>query len=165
MLISFFLKAHANGRNKCQQLPTLEYIFFTTVLYILKLISYTFIHNFDVIENLVTTFLYRKYVIHVNNYLIFIGMVTTVSMPCHYNGQFIGVVAVDITMSDLLADVTYFSQGQASYAFLVDRTDGRTIMHPLLPVPSSVTKPPIFVDIRSLEPEKGFDSVYSSIER
>ena len=87
------------------------------------------------------------------------------SMPCHHNGQFIGVAAVDISMSDLLTDVTYFSHGQASYAFLVDRRDGRTMMHPLLPAPSSVTEPPIFIDIRSLEPEKEFESVYSSIER
>ena len=95
-----------------------------------------------------------------------LGLVTTVSLPCHHNGKFIGVVGVDITMSDLLADVTYFSQGQSSYAFLVDRTDGRTMMHPLLPPPSSVTEPPIFVDIRSLEPEEEFNSsVYVSIER
>ena len=94
-----------------------------------------------------------------------LGLVTTVSLSCHHNGQFIGVVGVDITMSDLLADVTYFSQGQSSYAFLVDRTDGRTMMHPLLPAPSSVTEPPIFVDIRTLEPEEEFNStVYVSIE-
>ena len=92
-------------------------------------------------------------------------MVTTVSMPCYHNNKFIGVAAVDITMSDLLADVTYFSQGKASYAFLVDMTDGRTMVHPLLPAPSSVTEPPVYLDIRSLEPEPKFSEVFSSIKK
>ena len=86
-------------------------------------------------------------------------------MLCYHNNKFVGVAAVDITMSDLLADVTYFSQGEASYAFLVDRTDGRTMMHPLLPAPSSVTEPPVYLDIRSLEPQPHFAEVFSSIEK
>ena len=92
-------------------------------------------------------------------------MVITVLMPCYHNNKFIGVAAVDITMSDLLADVTYFSESQASYAFLVDRTDGRTMMHPLLPAPSSVTEAPVYLDIRNLESEPKFAEVFSFIKK
>ena len=67
-------------------------------------------------------------------------------------------------MADLLSDITYFQKGQSSYAFMVDST-GRTMMHPLLPAPSSAYGDPIFMDITTLEPEPEFSSVFESIKK
>ena len=77
--------------------------------------------------------------------------------------MFIGVVGTDISMADLLSDVTYFQKGQSSYAWMADST-GRTIMHPLLPAPSNAYEDPIFMDITALETEPSFHDVFQSIK-
>lgn len=63
---------------------------------------------------------------------LFPGLIATVAMQVVHENQLVGVVGIDITMADLLEDVTYFNPGQSSYAFLMDNR-GRTMMHPLLP--------------------------------
>jgi len=93
------------------------------------------------------------------------GLLTTVSLPCYHDGKFIGVVGTDLSMEDLLSEVTYFRNGQASYAFMADNS-GRTMMHPLLPSPSNTGDNPIFMDIRDLEPAPSFTSeVFQSMKR
>ncbi len=82
--------------------------------------------------------------------ILFAGLVTSACLPTHFEHKFIGVACVDITMSDLLSDVTYFRQGQLSYAFIIDNR-GRTLMHPLLPTPYSLQQDPIYVQLTSLE--------------
>ena len=68
-------------------------------------------------------------------------------------------------MEDLLSEITYFREGQASYAFMAENS-GRTMMHPLLPAPSNVGDDPIFMDIRDLEPDSTFNSVvFESMKR
>ncbi|CAH1780663.1 unnamed protein product, partial [Owenia fusiformis] len=79
-----------------------------------------------------------------------LGLVTSICLPVFYNANLKGVACVDITMEDLLADVIYFRTGEKSYAFIIDKT-GRTMMHPLLPKPYSISDAPIFVPIESLE--------------
>ncbi|EDO48211.1 predicted protein [Nematostella vectensis] len=93
------------------------------------------------------------------------GLLTSITFPCYHQGKFIGVAGTDVVMSELLADVTYFNQGQASYAFVAD-SSGRTMMHPLLPKPSDPYQAPFFLDIRDLEPEGNFsDIIFSGIKR
>ncbi len=48
-----------------------------------------------------------------------------------------------------LGDVSS-KDGPLSYAFIIDST-GRTLMHPNLPLPDSVSSPPVFMDISLLE--------------
>ncbi|XP_070572711.1 VWFA and cache domain-containing protein 1-like [Ptychodera flava] len=47
-----------------------------------------------------------------------IGLITTVALPILEAGKLKGVVGVDITLQDLLADVTYFHEGQSTYSFI-----------------------------------------------
>ena len=89
---------------------------------------------------------------------------TSVTLPCYHRGKFIAVVGTDLSMEDLLSDITYFQKGQLSYAFMAD-SSGRTMMHPLLPAPSDAYEDPIFMDITALEPEPEFYSVFESIKR
>ena len=91
-------------------------------------------------------------------------MLTSITLPCYHGGKFIGVVGTDISMEDLLSEGTYFKKGQSSYAWMAD-SSGRTMMHPLLPAPSNAFVDPIFMDIRDLEVEPGFDVVFQSIKR
>ena len=92
------------------------------------------------------------------------GLLASITLPCYYQGRFIGVVGTDISMEDLLSEITYFQRGQSSYAFMAD-SSGRTMMHPLLPAPSAAYADPIFMDITALEPEPKFNSVFLSIKR
>ncbi len=80
------------------------------------------------------------------------GLIISGCLPIHHSDHLIGVACVDIVVSELLSDVTYFHQGALSYAFVADET-GRTILHPLMPSPTEVTDDPIFVYLTSLERE------------
>ena len=92
------------------------------------------------------------------------GLLTTITLPCYYQGKFIGVVGTDISMEDLLSEITYFQRGQSSYAFMAD-SSGRTMMHPLLPAPSEAYEDPIYMDLTTLEPDPEFYSVFQSIKK
>jgi len=91
-------------------------------------------------------------------------LLTSITLPCYHGGKFIGVVGTDISMEDLLSEVTYFEKGQSRYAWMAD-SSGRAMMHPLLPAPSHGFVDPIFMDITALEPEPGFDAVFQSIKK
>ena len=73
-----------------------------------------------------------------------------------------GVVGVDLTLDDVLADVVYFNDGGDSYAFLVDR-DGMTLSHPGLPLPSDVESDPVLIHITLLETFPGMDSLLADM--
>ena len=54
-------------------------------------------------------------------------LVITISTPCYANDvspKLVGVAALDLTLSDLLAGVEYFREGELSYAFLIDSEGG-----------------------------------------
>ncbi|XP_078384872.1 VWFA and cache domain-containing protein 1-like [Oculina patagonica] len=91
------------------------------------------------------------------------GLLTSITLPCYHQGNFIGVVGTDLSMEDLLSEIIYFQRGQSSYAFMAD-SSGRTMVHPLLPAPSDAYGDPIFMDITALEPEPEFYSVFQSIK-
>ncbi len=48
------------------------------------------------------------------------GLLTSITLPCYHQGKFIGVVGTDLSMEDLLSEITYFQKGQSSYAFMAD---------------------------------------------
>ncbi len=93
-------------------------------------------------------------------------MITSACLPTYgmNSDDLIGVVCVDIAISDLLSEVTYFHQGQMSYVFIVDGR-GRTLVHPLLPTPFSISQDPIFVHLTSLERNTQITSVLESMTR
>lgn len=75
-----------------------------------------------------------------------------------------GVVCSDLTMSNLVSDITYFREGENSYSFIIDGR-GRTIMHPLLPVPAQIQDDPIYVYIQHLERSSEALEVINSMKR
>ena len=89
---------------------------------------------------------------------------TSACLPVVYNAVTKGVTCIDVSISDLLSDVTYFQQGGLSYAFVVD-SNGRTLMHPLLPAPSSLEHDPVFVHLTSLERDQEVADVLASMTR
>lgn len=88
----------------------------------------------------------------------------SITLPCFHNGEFIGVTGTDISIEDLLSDITFFNQGQSTYAFMITNS-GRTLIHPLLPEPTHAYGEPVYLDIRALEPEKDFIEVFESIQK
>lgn len=65
----------------------------------------------------------------------------------------VGVVGADLSLHELLADVTYFkAAGDGAYAFIIDFT-GRVIIHPFQPSPITVSADPIFTDVSTFERE------------
>ena len=88
----------------------------------------------------------------------------SITLPCFHKGNFIGVTGTDIHVEDLLSDITFLNQAQGTYAFMISNS-GRTLIHPLLPAPTDAYGDPIFMDIRTLEPETEFDEVFNSIKR
>jgi Mg-chelatase subunit ChlD len=86
-----------------------------------------------------------------------LGLVTTAAIPFYVDGVFRGVVGIDLALSDLFVDVTFFKEGKFSYAFVVDEAS-RTLYHPLLPDPSDISLVH-FVDILDLETDPDFVSL------
>ncbi|XP_071491032.1 VWFA and cache domain-containing protein 1-like [Diadema antillarum] len=92
------------------------------------------------------------------------GLIMSLTRPCYANDQVFGIVGLDINMADILEDVTYFEEGDQSYAFMID-DQGLTIMHPSLPKPSLVVEQPIFTSIRHFEQSVGFDKLQEIVLR
>ncbi|XP_022802239.1 VWFA and cache domain-containing protein 1-like [Stylophora pistillata] len=92
------------------------------------------------------------------------GLLMSITLPCFHYGKFIGVTGTDINIEDLLSDITFFNQDQSTYAFMIANS-GRTLIHPLLPAPTHAYGEPVYLDIRTLEPEKEFEEVFESIQK
>ncbi|XP_071952059.1 VWFA and cache domain-containing protein 1-like [Antedon mediterranea] len=89
------------------------------------------------------------------------GYMISVTKPCFYNQELIGVVGMDLSVGDLLEDITYYQGGEVAYSFLVDK-NGNALSHPSLPRPLFV-RTPSFVDISLLEQSPGFETVRKSM--
>eukprot|EP00118_Oscarella_pearsei_P016090 m.150910 g.150910 ORF g.150910 m.150910 type:complete len:1501 (+) comp38558_c0_seq16:74-4576(+) len=83
-----------------------------------------------------------------------LGLVLTMAVPVYVSKSsqrtLAGVIGIDITLADLVSEVTFYGRGELSYAFIVDNM-GVTLTHPLLPVPTNVNRTPTYVDISTLE--------------
>ncbi len=91
------------------------------------------------------------------------GLVTSACLPVYHEGKLVGVVCVDLTMTDLLSDA-YLKEGELSYAFLIDG-QARLLMHPLLPQPYAVEEDPIYINMPALETFSGVQEVMESMLR
>ena len=63
--------------------------------------------------------------------------------------EFKGVACINILLSTITSGVEFFSDGEYSYGFIMERS-GRAIIHPLLPKPTQSRY--TFLDIENLEP-------------
>ncbi len=92
------------------------------------------------------------------------GVVTSACLPCYAGGKLIGVTCVDVVIGELLASATYFHKGELSYVSIID-SRGRTMTHPLLPQPYTITSDPIFVNLVDLERGVGVDAMVTRMRR
>ncbi|XP_071141369.1 VWFA and cache domain-containing protein 1-like isoform X1 [Mytilus edulis] len=94
-----------------------------------------------------------------------IGLITSICLPVYKpgGGELVGVACSDATVSDIMSDISYFRLGELSYAFIIDGT-GRTLIHPLLPLPDSVKDDPIYVNIEHLERSSSATNVIESMK-
>eukprot|EP00117_Sycon_ciliatum_P047149 scpid21407/ scgid4711/ VWFA and cache domain-containing protein 1 len=99
-----------------------------------------------------------------------LGVILTVAAPVYTFGGATGstpvlrgVVGVDITITDLFGDISYFSDDEHQYAFMINRK-GAAILHPLLNQPVDISSDPLFQDITLLEVDAQFRTlVYSQM--
>ena len=61
-----------------------------------------------------------------------------------------GILCIDLTIADYFNNVPRYSNQDTSYAFVFN-SDLKTLVHPLLPQPTSITNDLTFVNITSLE--------------
>ena len=86
-----------------------------------------------------------------------LGLVVTAAMPVFEGSTLKGVAGIDLTLTDLVSQVTFFNAGQYSFSFVVD-VKGRVLTHPLLPAPDEGSADAIIVDISRLEPDADFST-------
>ena len=98
------------------------------------------------------------------SFFLILGLVISITLPCYHKGVFIGVVGTDISMEDLVSDINLLNEGQSAYAFMTSKS-GRTIVHPLLPAPTDAYGDPVYLDIRTLQPEADFNDVFTSVTK
>jgi hypothetical protein len=90
------------------------------------------------------------------------GLVVSITQPCLHLNEVVGVVGLDLQLSDLVEDVTYFNGYGASHAFLLTK-NGLTLMHPALPRPSFAFDQPLVVDVDNFERVPDFQQVRARI--
>ncbi|KAI0214953.1 hypothetical protein LSAT2_033040 [Lamellibrachia satsuma] len=80
--------------------------------------------------------------------LLGLGVIISVRQPVfHGEGRVVGMVGVDIRLTDLLYKSPGLHKGVNTYLFMFDRRDDSTFLHPLMPD----TKAQNYVNIRILE--------------
>ncbi|XP_078595851.1 uncharacterized protein LOC144872952 isoform X1 [Branchiostoma floridae x Branchiostoma japonicum] len=81
-----------------------------------------------------------------------LGLVINAAIPTiDTSGTFFGVTAVDISMDVVFREIANFNIGKYSYAFLVDREDGRVLIHRNLPKPMEWLSEPTFLGLEAME--------------
>ncbi|KAI8511661.1 hypothetical protein Bbelb_107610 [Branchiostoma belcheri] len=81
-----------------------------------------------------------------------LGLVINAALPTiDTSDTFFGVTAVDISMDVVFHEIANFNIGQYSYAFLVDRGDGRVLIHSKLPKPMEWRSEPTFLGLEAME--------------
>lgn len=74
----------------------------------------------------------------------------------------IGIIGIDLYLSDLVEDVVSYNKYQDSYAFLID-LHGFVIMHPSFPRPTTIQSNIYSIDIRHLEQITNFQTIYEKM--
>ncbi|CAG2118573.1 unnamed protein product, partial [Medioppia subpectinata] len=87
-----------------------------------------------------------------------------VSKSVIHRGQLIGVIALDISLSDLSEDIIHYEVSPDSYAFLIEKSNGIAIHHPSFSPPSLQTHDQlIHTDIEHIEQKAGFQTIRTKI--
>lgn len=74
----------------------------------------------------------------------------------------VGIIGIDLFLSDLVEDIVGYNKYQDSYAFLID-INGFAIMHPSFPRPTTMQSNIYAIDIRHLEQIVDFQLVYDKM--
>lgn len=74
----------------------------------------------------------------------------------------VGIIGIDLYLSDLVEDVVSYNKYQDSYAFLID-LNGFVIMHPSFPRPTTIQSNIYSIDIRHLEQIVDFQLIYEKM--
>lgn len=74
----------------------------------------------------------------------------------------IGIIGIDLYLSDLVEDIVGYNKYQDSYAFLID-VNGFVIMHPSFPRPTTIHSNIYSIDIRHLEQIVDFQLIYDKL--
>ena len=70
-----------------------------------------------------------------------------------------------MTMEDITDEFEYLQRSDHTYIFIID-TSGRTILHPMLPIPGQdFRSDPFFVNIQHLEPQANEAGILDSMKR
>lgn len=64
------------------------------------------------------------------------GLVITLASPVHIEKELLGVVAVDVSVNDVLARVAYFANGEHQYAFIIDELGMLSLRNETCTVPA-----------------------------
>lgn len=76
-----------------------------------------------------------------------------------------GVACIDMTVEDITNEFEYLQRSDHTYIFIID-TSGRTILHPMLPIPGQdFRSDPFFVDIEYFEPRANSEGIIGSMKR
>jgi len=86
----------------------------------------------------------------------------SITQPCLHLNEVVGVVGLDLQLSDLVDEVTYFNGYGSSYAFIVTK-NGLTLMHPALPRPSFAFDQPLVVDVDNFESVPDFQLIRNKL--
>ncbi|XP_071440186.1 VWFA and cache domain-containing protein 1 isoform X2 [Hetaerina americana] len=78
------------------------------------------------------------------------GTVISMTKPCFHLGDVVGVVGMDLHLSDLMEDITYFNNYGSTYSFIINK-EGFTIMHPSFPRPIMAVEQPMLTDVTNVE--------------
>ena len=69
-----------------------------------------------------------------------------------------------MTLRDITNEFEYLQRSSNAYVFMIDNT-GRTILHPMLPVPGlDPRSDPLFVDIQYFEPDAEAAGILDSMK-
>ena len=76
-----------------------------------------------------------------------------------------GVVCIDMTLADITNEFEYLQRSDHAYIFIID-TSGRTILHPMLPIPGQdFRSEPLFVDIEYFERDAKTERILESMKK
>ncbi|XP_073239284.1 VWFA and cache domain-containing protein 1-like [Porites lutea] len=93
-----------------------------------------------------------------------LGMYVTLGVPCYSKDEsLIGVVGIDIVLSELLQNTVSFGPGELSYTFVIETNTGQALVHPQLPEPEEIQEDPVVIMISDMETSPGFSDVLSSM--
>ena len=76
-----------------------------------------------------------------------------------------GAACIDMQLADITNEFEYLQRSDHAYVFIID-TSGRTILHPMLPIPGyDFRSDPLHVDIKYFERDADQAGILDSMKR